>query len=118
MPTDGLTLLVALSKGRPAGRVALAGHSMGAWLVMGALRQLRLQRRDDVIASLNVGLAAPDIDVDVFKSQASIVGRLSPAMTVLVSPNGRALAASSQIAGGRPRLGAARKRSRNPKPDA
>lgn len=105
---DLVQLLTSLSKGRPAGSIALGGHSMGAWLVMEALRQLRLQRRDDVIASLNVGLAAPDIDMDVFKAQASVVGRLSPPLTILVSPDDRALAASSRLAGGRPRLGALR----------
>jgi esterase/lipase superfamily enzyme len=72
------------------------------------LRQLRLQRRGDVIASLNVGLAAPDIDMDVFEAPASIVASLSPPLTILVSPDDRALAASSHLAGGRLRIGAAR----------
>lgn len=48
---DLVQLLSSLSKGRPAGSVALAGHSMGGWLVMGALRQLRLQSRNDVVVA-------------------------------------------------------------------
>lgn len=105
---DLVQLLTTLSRSRPEGRVAVLGHSMGAWLVMEALRQLRLQGRDDVIARLQVGLASPDIDVDVFRAQAAVVGRLSPPLIVLVSHDDRALAVSSRLAGGRPRLGAAR----------
>ncbi|NIJ42836.1 esterase/lipase superfamily enzyme [Parvibaculum indicum] len=105
---DLVQLLTMLSRSRPKGRVTVIGHSMGAWLVMEALRQLRLQGRNDVIAGLRVGLASPDIDVDVFRAQSAVVGRLSPPLTVLVSPNDRALAVSSRIAGGNPRLGSAR----------
>jgi esterase/lipase superfamily enzyme len=102
---DLVGLLTTLTRLRSRGRVAVVGHSMGAWLVMEALRQLRLQGRNDVIARLQVGLAAPDIDVDVFRAQAAVVGRLSPPLTVLVSKDDRALAVSRRIADGKPRLG-------------
>ncbi len=105
---DLVHLLATLSRSRTERRVIMIGHSLGAWLVMEALRQLRLQGRDGVISRLQVGLAAPDIDVDVFRTQAALVGRLSPPLTVLVSEDDRALAASSRLANGRPRLGAAR----------
>lgn len=105
---DLVQLLTMVGRSRSKQRVAVIGHSMGAWLVMEALRQLRLQGRDDIIARLQVGLAAPDIDVDVFRAQAAVVGRLSPPLTVLVSADDRALAASSRLAGGKPRLGLAR----------
>ncbi|MFC3071571.1 alpha/beta hydrolase [Shinella pollutisoli] len=105
---DLVQLLTMLSRSRSGGRVTVVGHSMGAWLVMEALRQLRLQGRGDVIARLQVGLASPDIDVDVFRKQVAIVGRLSPPLTVLVSNDDRALAVSSRITGGKPRLGAAK----------
>ncbi|SCM72064.1 conserved exported hypothetical protein [uncultured Pleomorphomonas sp.] len=102
---DLARLLVMLGRARPGGRIAVVGHSMGAWLVMEALRQLRLEGENDVIAHLQVGLAAPDIDIDVFRKQAAAVGRLSSPLTVLVSADDRALAISSRLAGGRPRLG-------------
>jgi esterase/lipase superfamily enzyme len=105
---DLVELLTMLSRSRSPRRIAVLGHSMGAWLVMEALRQLRLEGRDDVIARFEVGLAAPDIDIDVFRRQAAVVGRLSPPLTVLVSADDRALAVSSRIAGGKPRLGLAR----------
>ncbi len=97
--------LVATGSG---GRVVVVGHSMGGWLVMEALRQLRQQGRGDVINKIEVGLASPDIDLDVFRAQLRAVGRLSPPITVLVSADDRALAASARVAGGRTRLGAVR----------
>ncbi len=104
---DLVQLLTLLSRSRSKGRIAVLGHSMGASLVMEALRQLRLQGRDDVIARLQVGLASPDIDIDVFRKQADVVGRLSPPLTVLISRDDRALAVSSRLTGGKPRLGLA-----------
>ena len=100
---DLLTDLTAT--GRP---VVLVGHSMGGWLVMETLRQLRLDGRGHVIAGLEVGLVSPDIDLDVFRTQVMAVGRLSPPLTVLTSPDDRVLAASARVAGGRTRLGAVR----------
>ncbi|WP_164844717.1 alpha/beta hydrolase [Brucella pituitosa] len=104
---DLVRLLIMLSRSHPSGRIAVVGHSMGGWLVMEALRQLRLEGRNDVIARLQVGLASPDIDIDVFRKQTAVVGRLSPPLTVLVSKDDRALAVSSRLAGGKPRLGLA-----------
>ena len=49
-------------------------------------------------------LAAPDIDVGVFKAQ---IAKLNPAhISVLVSANDRALSLSRHLAGDRPRVGA------------
>lgn len=68
---------------------------MGGWLVMEALRQLRFEGRNDVLSKLQVVLAAPDIDADVFRKQIEVVGRLNPPLTILVSKDDRALKASS-----------------------
>ncbi|BDA84651.1 hypothetical protein Sa4125_21930 [Aureimonas sp. SA4125] len=92
---------------RTEGTIALAGHSMGAWLVMETVRQLRLEGRDELIARFEVALAAPDIDVDVFRSQLAVVGPLDPPLTILVSKDDRALDASRRLTGGRLRVGAA-----------
>lgn len=102
---DLVDLLAELSKVH-RGRITIVGHSMGGWLVMEALRQLRLEGRDDVIARLDVGLAAPDIDIAVFRSQAETVGVLSPPITLLVAADDRALALSQRLSQGRKRLGA------------
>jgi len=97
-----LTRLTQLCPGRP---VILVGHSMGGWLSMETLRQLRLAGRDQVLNALQVVLASPDIDLDVFRAQARVIGPLTPPMTVLVSSDDRALSVSSRLAGARPRLG-------------
>lgn len=97
--------LIMLNDVQPSGKIDIMAHSMGAWLLMEAMRQLRLQGRDDVISRLQVGLAAPDIDLDVFRSQIQTVGKLNPPLTILVSRDDRALAVSRRISGGRMRLG-------------
>lgn len=99
------SLVEALSAPRPVKRIILFGHSMGAFLVMETVRELRLQHRDDVLSKLVVVLAAPDIDVDVFRSQLKDIGTLAVPISVLVSKDDRALVASSLIAGERPRVG-------------
>ena len=88
------------------GDITLFGHSMGGWLVAEALRQLRLSGQDGVIARLdNVVLAAPDIDIDVFRRQVQTIGALTPPMTLLVSPDDRVLRLSERLAGSRRRVG-------------
>lgn len=104
---DGLAdLLTLLARDRAAGRITVLAHSMGGWLTMEALRQLRLSGKGAVIDRLDVVLAAPDIDVDVFRAQVAVIGPLSPPLTVLVSRDDVALSVSSQIGGQRPRVGA------------
>ncbi|EPR11547.1 hypothetical protein L905_19685 [Agrobacterium sp. TS43] len=99
-------MLIDLTRQTPKKSVVVFGHSMGGWLVMEALRQLRFQGRNDVIAKLQVVLAAPDIDADVFRKQIEVVGRLSPPLTVLVSKDDRALKASSILGADVTRIGA------------
>lgn len=87
--------------------VMVVAHSMGGMLTAEALRQLRVERRNRTIARLGrVVLAAPDIDVETFRSQAQTIGPLSPPMTLLVSKDDGALQMSSLVGGGRARAGA------------
>lgn len=103
---DGLAdLLAGLARVCRGGQITLIGHSMGAWLTVEALRQLRLAGRADVLGRLQVALASPDIDVEVFQAQMRVIGPLDPPMTVLVSRDDRALGVSGRIAGARQRLG-------------
>ncbi|WP_246718379.1 MULTISPECIES: alpha/beta hydrolase [Rhizobium] len=99
------SLVTSLSASGKVKRIILFGHSMGGFLVMETVRQLKLQHRDDVIAKLAVILAAPDIDIDVFRSQLKDIGRMPIPISLLVSKDDRALVASSFIAGERPRVG-------------
>jgi len=98
-------LLSMLAKMKTRSEVTVIGHSMGGWLTTEALRQLRLTGKNDVLARLHVILAAPDIDVDVFRAQVGIIGPLSPPMTILVSRDDLALRASEFLTGEHPRIG-------------
>lgn len=87
------------------GRIHILAHSLGTWLTMEALQQRAIAGSPDLNGKLgNVMLAAPDIDLSVFREQLS---HLNPAhISVLVSAKDRALSLSSWLAGDRPRLGA------------
>ncbi|MCF1502966.1 alpha/beta fold hydrolase [Afifella sp. H1R] len=99
-------VLTHLARDREVGDITVFGHSMGGWLVMEVLRQLRLSGHGDVISGIEeVILASPDIDIDVFRTQIAVIGRNHPPMTILVSKQDRALAISRRVGGGRPRLG-------------
>jgi esterase/lipase superfamily enzyme len=102
---DYLAELIVEVAARTRGDIAIVGHSMGAWLVMETVRQLRLQGYDRVIARLRVILAAPDIDVDVFRQQLEVIGPMETPLMVLVSPEDRALLVSQWLSASRPRIG-------------
>jgi esterase/lipase superfamily enzyme len=99
-------VLTLVAEMRGVGEIGLVGHSMGAWLTVEALRQLRLSGKDRVIERLHhVALAAPDIDVNVFRSQMAIIGRLNPPMKLLVSKDDQALSISARLADSPGRVG-------------
>ncbi len=103
---DALTrLYLDLSKIPDVGRIHVLAHSMGAWLAMEGLREAGIGGHPGLDGRLGeVMLAAPDIDLAVFRQQ---VGRIGPArVSVFVSSNDRALTLSSLIARDRPRVGA------------
>jgi esterase/lipase superfamily enzyme len=86
-------------------RVILFGHSVGGFLIMETLRQLKLEGRGDILNKMVVVLAAPDIDDDLFKSQLEVVGRMRTPITLFVSKDDKALAVASFLSGERPRAG-------------
>ena len=98
-------LLHRLSELPDIGRVHILAHSMGAWLTMEALRENAISGSPDLNGKLgDVMLAAPDIDLNVFRQQ---LARVDPShVFVLVASNDRALSLSRTLAGDRPRLGA------------
>ncbi|WP_181409717.1 alpha/beta hydrolase [Martelella alba] len=103
---DGLTDVLDQLTGLSAVRsVMLFGHSMGGWLSMEALRQMALEGNHKSMKKLNVILASPDIDEDVFNAQLDVIGPLDPPLLVLVSGDDHALQASRFIQGNRQRAG-------------
>lgn len=100
-------LITRLASSKRIGRFFIVAHSMGGRLTMETLMQLRLAGRRDVLNRLEVVLADPDIDMDLFWEQVRITGRLDPPLTVVVAPDDRALMMSQMLAAGNPRIGKA-----------
>jgi esterase/lipase superfamily enzyme len=98
-------LMVELTKGRGTDDVYIFGHSMGGWLVMEALRQLKFEGRSDVLDRLTVILAAPDIDSDIFRTQVTVIGKMKHPIRILVAGDDRALAVSKYISASTQRVG-------------
>ena len=97
--------LLDISNMPDVGRIHILAHSMGTWLTMEALRQDAIAGKPDLGGRLgDVMLAAPDIDVNVFRNQ---IAKLDAShISVLVSVNDKALSLSRRLAGDRPRVGA------------
>lgn len=88
------------------GEITVLAHSMGTWLTIESLRQMAI-RNGGVPAKIeNVILAAPDLDVDVFRQQLADMGPNRPKFTIFVSSDDRALKLSRRISGNVDRLGA------------
>ncbi|WP_429813689.1 alpha/beta hydrolase, partial [Ensifer sp. B1-9] len=85
--------------------VSILAHSMGNWLTLEALRQMAIRNGRLPAKFKNVMLAAPDVDVDVFRSQIEDMGNQHPRFTLFVSQDDRALAFSRRVWGDIPRLG-------------
>jgi esterase/lipase superfamily enzyme len=89
--------------------VSLFAHSMGAFLTVEALVQSQLAGRFQRNSGLleNIMLAAPDIDLDLFKSQLAILPENRGNIFVFVSHDDNILGFSRRISGGVQRVGAA-----------
>jgi esterase/lipase superfamily enzyme len=90
-----------------AEEINVLAHSMGNWVTVETLRQVKISGKIPPIDKLGaIVLASPDIDVDVFKSQMRRFGKPRRPFIILVSKDDRALELSSLLAGGQKRLGA------------
>lgn len=98
-------LLDSLNRNPNVTEINLLAHSMGNWVTLEALRSryIRPVRITDKVK--NVMLVAPDVDVDVFRTQIHRMGAQRPRFFLFVSQDDRALALSKTIWGGEPRLG-------------
>ncbi len=89
-----------------ADRILLVGHSLGAYITMETLRQIRRSGDDAVLEALSgVVLMSPDIDIEVFQSQARAVEPLPQPFVVVTSRGDRALRLSAGLTGRQNRLG-------------
>ena len=85
--------------------VAILAHSMGNWLALEGLRQMAIRNGGLPKKFKTIMLAAPDVDVDVFRSQIADMGEPRPQFTLFVSRDDRALAVSRRVWGDVSRLG-------------
>jgi len=104
---DDLERVIRLLFATDADEVNILAHSMGNWVTVEAIRQIKISGHMPAHASKlgEIVLAAPDIDIDVFKSQMRRFGKPKKSFLIVLSKNDRALGLSSFIAGGEPRLG-------------
>jgi esterase/lipase superfamily enzyme len=90
-----------------ADEINILAHSMGNWVTVEALRQIKISANKPPVRKLGaVVLAAPDIDIDVFKAQMRRFGKPRKPFFIIVSHDDKALRFSDFIAGGKQRLGA------------
>lgn len=94
-----------LAKDPEVKEVSVLAHSMGNWLTLEALRQMAIRNGSLPTKFKNVMLAAPDVDVDVFRSQIVDMGDPHPQFTLFVSRDDKALAVSRRVWGDVARLG-------------
>ena len=99
-------LLNMLAKDPAVGEIDILAHSMGTWLVMETLRQMAIRDRHIPAKIDDVILASPDIDVDVFENELADMRKKAPKITLFVSREDRALAASRWVWGSDGRRGA------------
>jgi esterase/lipase superfamily enzyme len=88
-----------------ADQVNILAHSMGNWVTVEALRQMKISGNVNPSKIGDVFLAAPDIDVDVFKSQMRRFGKPRRPFYIVLSRDDKALGFSRFIAGGENRVG-------------
>ena len=86
--------------------IVIVAHSMGAALTMETLRQMALRENSPALGRVaGVVLISPDLDVDVFRSQARDMGALPQPFVVFGSSGDRVLGISARISGSSERLG-------------
>ena len=103
---DALEHTLRLLLASKAEQVNVLAHSMGNWVTVEALRQIKISGDLDNTGKFGlVFLAAPDIDIDVFKSQMRRFGKPKKPFYIVLSRDDRALWLSNAIAGGAGRVG-------------
>ncbi|MEL6920213.1 MAG: alpha/beta fold hydrolase [Pseudomonadota bacterium] len=103
---DDLAATIRMLEGTSASDVILVAHSMGAMVLMEALREIGLEGDQDTLSRIStVVLAAPDIDIDVFEEQLAAIEPRPFPLLVFVSRRDPALRVSSRLRGRAPRVG-------------
>jgi esterase/lipase superfamily enzyme len=99
-------LLAELAAEPAVGEINVLAHSMGNWVTLEALRQQAIRKGRVPEKIRNVMLAAPDVDIDVARTQVQDLGPSRPKITLFVAQDDRALAFSRLFWGSTVQLGA------------
>lgn len=103
---DDLDRLIGLLSRTNATDIVLSGHSMGAFVVMEAVRQRAIRDGKSGFRKLrSIALLAPDIDVEVFRRQMQALQGKDVSVYVFTSSRDRALRFSAFLRGTPDRLG-------------
>jgi len=103
---DALEQLLEMLAANPNVKdINVVAHSMGNWVALEALRGMSIRTGRIGAKIRNVFLIAPDVDVDVFRTQIQRMGTFRPRFALFVSQDDQALGLSQSIWGGVPRLG-------------
>jgi esterase/lipase superfamily enzyme len=104
---DDLAHTLRLILASNADQINILAHSMGNWVTVEALRQIKISGNLQYASKFgDIFLAAPDIDVDVFKSEMRAFGKPRRPFYIVLSKDDKALGFSKFIAGGENRVGA------------
>jgi esterase/lipase superfamily enzyme len=101
----GLADLIRQVDAAGAREITIVAHSMGAFLTMEALQQVALSDRRLLDRIGGVVLISPDIDIDVFRTQAQTIGELPQPFIIFTSEADRVLRLSARLTGQTDRLG-------------
>ncbi|WP_294538319.1 alpha/beta hydrolase [uncultured Rhodoblastus sp.] len=99
-------LLQTLQRDPDVAEIDILAHSMGNWVALEALRQMAIRDKRLAPKIKNVMLAAPDVDIYVFRKQIAEMGSPRPPFTLFVSRDDEALRISRKVWGNVPRIGA------------
>lgn len=103
---SGLVSLLDEVEDAGAKDIVIVAHSMGAFLTMESLRQMVLRGGPDALDHIKgVVLISPDLDLDVFRSQARDIGKLPEPFVIFGSSRDRILNISATLSGTGERLG-------------
>ena len=100
------SVLKTLAREPNLGGVDIFAHSMGNWLTMETLRQIAIANDTQTLNRLqSIVLAAPDVDMDVFRTQIARLGMLKSKIMLFASRDDYALQASRRLFGDKIRAG-------------
>ncbi len=99
-------LLTRLARDPNIAGIDIFAHSMGNWLTMETLRQLAIAKDEKTLSRLGkIVLAAPDVDMDVFRTQIARLQPLTSRIVLYASKDDYALGLSRRLFGGKIRAG-------------